>query len=936
MATRGTRIGLVIAFLAVVVVLAGALWWLPGRPGTVSPTPASAPARPAAGLAFAQPETPSRRVTGRVTLDGRAAPGALVVLASPSDAAAGTSPQQRVTSRDGGFDFGPQPAQRYVIEASRPGATAARRALDVRDPATDPERLELRLGPCEAVVHGVVRDASGGVIAGARVGHAAAWLAGLGVSTDLGGAYELCVRPGEVSLVVTADGYGAVTFLQAVTARVRRDVVLAPEAIVEGVVVRRHDDAPVPGAIVELRPSEVVGERPAPALATADEAGHFHVAGLAAGRWLASASATGLMSSGPTAVVAEAATTAPPMVLRLDGCARVSGRVTEGTRAVGSAEVRAVLRDTGQPTLEAVTRGDGGFVLACVPHGTVTFEVNAHDVRAPDAVAIAAASADVAIEVESRATIRGRVIDGDAPVADAIVDYEGGNRRSIPVTSDGDGRFAIAGLGAGSYQVWATAGTRRSPRRAVKLAPRQAAEVELSVAATAQIRGIVVDQSDNPVADARVTFTRADGSDRGTAVTMADGSFEVTHLAGHGAYQASVALATGRRPLPPAAASHPAVDLTATSRRDDVRLAVRLERDAIAGTVVDGAGEPIADATVVAAADGAAGAPAFRTWMPIPRTLTGGDGRFELDGLAAGTYALRASAAHGGQATVAGVAAGRRDVRLVLSAPGSIEGRIEGFASVPDVFAQVADGTAETFVRGFPEGNRFEIRGLAPTRYTITAQSRSEGASAIVDVDPGRAATVVLRSAGSAALAGRVVDHLTRAPLPGRRCRVFMVSGGGWHGMTRLRPEASAESDADGRFTIDPVPAGEVHVQCFGDPSRYSLSGATLVIAPGARAMVELEAVPIAAQIADLGASMMPRRTGAVLAEIVPGGPAETAGLRAGDVIVAVDGLRVVGMVPNAVSMLVRSREPGSRLRVTVSRGDREVTVELTLGAVEP
>jgi hypothetical protein len=934
MATRGTRIGLIIAFLAVVLVLAGALWWLPGRPGTVSSTPAAAPLRPAAGLAFAQPETPSRRVAGRVTLDGRAAAGVRVVLASLGDAAAGTSPQQRVTSRDGGFDFGPQPAQRYVIEASRAGATAARLALDVRDPATDPERLELRLGPCEAVVHGVVRDASGGVIAGARVGHAAAWLSGLGVSTDPSGAYELCVRPGEVALVVTADGYGAVTFLQAVTARVRRDVVLAPEAIVEGVVVRRHDNTPVPGAIVELRPSEVVGERPAPALATADEAGRFHVAGLAAGRWLASASATGWTSSGPTAVGAEAATTAPPIVLRLDGCARVSGRVTEGTRAVRSAEVRAVLRDTGQPTLEAVTRGDGGFVLACVPHGTVTFEVIAHDVRAPDAVAIAGASAEFAIEVESRATIHGRVIEDGAPVADAIVDYEGGNRRSIPVTSDGDGRFVIAGLGAGSYQVWATAGTRRSPRRAVKLAPRQAAEVELSVAATAQIRGTVVDQSDNPVDDARVTFTRADGGDRGTAVTLADGSFEVTHLAGHGAYQASVALATGRRPLPPAAASHPVVDLTATSRRDDVRLAVRLERDAIAGTVVDVAGEPIADATVVAAADG--GAPAFRTWMPIPRTLTGGDGRFELDGLAAGAYALRASSAHGGQATEAGVATGRRDVRLVLSAPGSIEGRIEGFTSVPDVFAQVADGTAETFVRGFLEGNRFEIRGLAPTRYTITAQSRSEGASAIVDVVPGRAATIVLRSAGSAALAGRVVDHRTRAPLPGRRCRVFMVSGGGWHGMTRLRPEASAESDADGRFTIDPVPAGEVHVQCFGDPSRYSLSGATLVIAPGARAMVELEAVPIAAQIADLGASMMPRRTGAVLAEVVPGGSADTAGLRAGDVIVAVDGLRVVGMVPNAVSMLVRSREPGSRLRVTVSRGDREVTVELTLGAVEP
>jgi hypothetical protein len=531
MATRGKRIGVVLVALALLVV-GGALWWWPGGHGSASAPPRPRPPAYSPGSIFVQPDRPSRRVAGIVTANGRPADGARVVLAGHEAAADDDAPPSvRVTGADGRFDFGEQPAQRYLLEASRDGATAARLALDVRDPTADTDDVELRLGPCEAIVHGVVRDAAGSAIAGARVGRSAMWLAGLGVTSDEGGRYELCVRPGEVSLVVTADGYGAVTFLQTVTARVRRDVILAPEATVEGVVVRRHDDSPVPGAIVELRPAEVVGERPTPALATADEAGRFHIAGLAAGRWLATAAADGLIAAAPTAVVAEAATTAPPLVLRLDGCARVAGRVAEGTRSVAGAEVRAVLRDTGLASAEAITADDGRFVLACVPMGAVGFEVAAHDVRSPDALVITAATAEVAIEVTSRATIRGRVVADGMPVPDAVVDYDGGNRRAQPVTTDGSGTFAIAGLGAGDYRVWATAGELRSPELAIELAPQRTAEIELALAATAQIRGTVVDQDARPVADARVAFTRRDGADRGSAVTLPDGSFEITHLA---------------------------------------------------------------------------------------------------------------------------------------------------------------------------------------------------------------------------------------------------------------------------------------------------------------------------------------------------------------------------------------------------------------------
>jgi hypothetical protein len=65
-------------------------------------------------------------------------------------------------------------------------------------------------------------------------------------------------------------------------------------------------------------------------------------------------------------------------------------------------------------------------------------------------------------------------------------------------------------------------------------------------------------------------------------------------------------------------------------------------------------------------------------------------------------------------------------------------------------------------------------------------------------------------------------------------------------------------------------------------------------------------------------------------------GPADAAGARAGDVVVAGDGVRVVGVEANSVSVPIGDRPPGSRARLTVMRGGREVALELAVGAVAP
>ena len=66
---------------------------------------------------------------------------------------------------------------------------------------------------------------------------------------------------------------------------------------------------------------------------------------------------------------------------------------------------------------------------------------------------------------------------------------------------------------------------------------------------------------------------------------------------------------------------------------------------------------------------------------------------------------------------------------------------------------------------------------------------------------------------------------------------------------------------------------------------------------------------------------------------IVPGGPADDAGLEAGDVILELDGEPVDGS--SELIVAIRSRSPGDTIELTVRRDGSELTYQVTLGATE-
>ena len=83
-----------------------------------------------------------------------------------------------------------------------------------------------------------------------------------------------------------------------------------------------------------------------------------------------------------------------------------------------------------------------------------------------------------------------------------------------------------------------------------------------------------------------------------------------------------------------------------------------------------------------------------------------------------------------------------------------------------------------------------------------------------------------------------------------------------------------------------------------------------------------------------IGVTIQATEEGYPIQKMAAGGPAEEAGLLAGDIIVAVDGTRVAGLDADAGKALVQGKA-GTKVEITVKRGGTEMTFTVTRGTVK-
>jgi RNA polymerase sigma factor (sigma-70 family) len=914
-----------------------------GLAGTAPTRIGADPDRPAWLI---QPDVKPRRVAGRVTFRGAPVAGASVELASLATESGLGVPLQRSTNAAGEFDFGAQPAMELSVRASATHRASSVVDVDLRNPLVHADRLELALGACDSAMFGTVRDASGGAIGKARIARLDLESrgdvpGGPAVLTDENGAYELCAEtewPPAVTVEVSAAGYGTIVYRATVPGRVKTDFALIPEATIVGRVVRDDTREPVAQAYVYVPAGPEGVQRTGWRATFTDANGMFRLDRLAPGRHLVFARADGLANAVHGVPVSiEAGQTSAEIEIRLEVGAMLRGTVVDDGKGVPGLRVAAGGRT-------AFSQDDGSFVLTGVPYGDVKPTAMPYDVVRPTSIHVSAPLHDgVVLEVKPLGSIIGRVVRGRDPIPGAAVYLKGPNSQELdPVVTDLDGRFAARGLRAGPWDV--AAGSQRlgafgTVPEIVQLARGQTVEVTVDMGYAASISGRVIDQNGAPVPNVTVAFIHTAADDIGLAATAMDGTFRAATMTGGGQYRASVSATASAAPsktsLRPASGKEfPLITLAdGSSEVTGVVLAVRLDKLSIAGVVVDADGAPVPDVRVVAELVEGNAQPEFFRGLQAPTGTTDVDGHFAISDLLSGTYALRAWSPAGLDGTLLGVRAGRTDVKLVLPSPGAIDVTLVGFQHPPEVTA-LATGASRSSapVLATVTGNIASLRNLSPGSYLVTARNATEGASAMVDVTGRGTTRVTLTSRGSGTIAGHVRDLKSGTPIEGMTCRAVPRVG---IAVTAGAPREGVRTDAEGAFLLD-APVGDIAVMCDGLWSLYS-DGLRMITLPSTQRLdVEVPVVAWARgapwTIAGFGGDfdqsvLVPRLT-----SVSPQGSAAAAGLADGDIVTAVDDTSVTQLSLLGTWVLIVNRAPGSKVKLTVTRGDRSLSAEVVLG----
>jgi hypothetical protein len=321
--------------------------------------------------------------------------------------------------------------------------------------------------------------------------------------------------------------------------------------------------------------------------------------------------------------------------------------------------------------------------------------------------------------------------------------------------------------------------------------------------------------------------------------------------------------------------------------------------------------------------------------------MTDQTGAFVLAPLDAARYVIRAMPNAGGAFVQRGPVEPGAFVELRLEAGLSLEGRL-----VDDAGEAVAAGTVElsrvvdplrrariASVSVFDAEGRFRFEGLQAGRYELRGSAQGRASSDPVAVElpaAGNGIQVVLGQGG--AVHGRVVDARTHDPIA--RAQV-VVSGLASESV--LPSLSSTVTEIDGGFELVGITPGRISIEVTAFDHDGRVVSGVEIEAGERRGPIEVELNPVAdgqrakTEITGIGVQIAPVRDALTIADVVPGGGAQAAGIKRGDAIVAVEGVTVVELgFENAIQNI--RGEVGTRVDIELRRrGQGEKTERMSV-----
>ncbi len=483
--------------------------------------------------------------------------------------------------------------------------------------------------------------------------------------------------------------------------------------------------------------------------------------------------------------------TSDDLQLKLTHGGRIRGHVTDASSGKPLAGARLSATDVADLHKDAVTQEDGTFILAGLQTGGRPVSVNVtaegfarlrREVRTEEGREV-----EESFDLEPTGLVAGRVVNsaGDGIPGARVMAKKGAQSGGVEQTlatdvTDREGAFSLSGIEAGEnnwirvkkseYLDGSSEAFSIEPKQSVDLAP-----IVLELGGSLQ--GTVLGPDGKGMSDCLVLVTH-----EGETEVQQSGNPSST-TGGRGEFLIQ-GLPSGAVDLVVKATHYlekrvPQVEVIEGSVHKDI--VIQLEQgNAVSGVVVDGRGQPVVGAEVTAK-DYAQGVKELRA-------VTGGDGRFTVEGIQANDV-VELDVAHDSFSTYTSekIKVGSADLKIVLKEHGSLRGTvITSEGKVVESFSVQAQNPATKDPRKQPKSQTFtppdgsfEYKGVPGGVYTVYVRAPQYSAATLADVKVEEGESVdlgqiILEVGGK--VNGKVVDAVTKRPLEGARVQITQGS----------------------------------------------------------------------------------------------------------------------------------------------------------------